>query len=56
MREFEVRRCLRCGAVMRVVEGSERSTRTKVFFTLRCPSCGHVELDWHVRDANGNRK
>ena len=49
MREFEQRRCLKCGDTMHVVDGSERSTRTKGFFTLRCPTCGHQELDWYIR-------
>lgn len=49
MREFEQRKCLKCGATMYVVDGSERSTRVKVFFTLRCPTCGHTELDWYIK-------
>ena len=49
MREFEVRRCPLCGKPMEKVDGSERTTRVKVFFELRCRCCGHRELDWHER-------
>jgi hypothetical protein len=49
VKEFEVRRCSKCGKPMEKVDGSERTTRAKVFFELRCRCCGHRELDWHER-------
>ena len=49
MLEQETRRCLKCGHVMHVVDGSDRTVRDRVWFTLRCNCCGHMELDWHPR-------
>lgn len=49
MRTCEVRRCEKCGHQMRVVEGSDRTTRDRVWFRLRCNWCGHEEMDWHER-------
>ncbi len=49
MKEFETRKCDRCGHVMQPVDGSDRTMRDKVWFNLRCPWCGHVEVDWYVR-------
>ena len=47
--DFERRQCLKCGHTMHVVEGSDRTSHDRVWFTLHCPCCGHVELDWHER-------
>lgn len=49
MRVHETRRCPKCGARMTVVDGSDRTTRDRVFFTLQCRCCLHRELDWHER-------
>lgn len=49
MRGFEQRRCPKCDRLMRVMEGSERTTYDKVWFWLRCFNCGHSELDWRPR-------
>ena len=49
MRIHESRRCLKCGDTMERIEGSQRTTPDKVWFTLRCPTCGHIEMDWHER-------
>lgn len=51
----EVRRCPKCSRAMTVVDGSERTMRDRVFFTLRCRTCGHVEMDWYER-RNGNKR
>ena len=32
MRDFERRRCTRCQTVMRIVDGSQRTGRDKIFF------------------------
>lgn len=56
MMQHETRRCLKCGHMMHVVEGSDRTTRDRVWFTLRCNCCGHVELDWYERPAKGKSK
>lgn len=47
MRECEVRRCPRCNRVMRKVDGSEKTTRGRIWFTLQCPACLHREMDWY---------
>ena len=31
---------------MHLVEGSERTFRERVFFTLQCETCLHRETDW----------
>ena len=49
MKQHEKRRCLKCGHTMQVVEGSDKTVRDRVWFSLRCPSCGHMELDWYER-------
>ena len=49
MRTHETRRCLKCGHTMQVMDGSDKTVRDKVYFTLRCPACGHHEMDWYVR-------
>ena len=49
MREFEVRRCPKCGCRLRVVDGSQQTVRDKVWFTLLCPACLHKERDWYNR-------
>lgn len=47
--EFEKRECPKCGKVMRVVDGSQRTTRYKIWFTLQCPACLHKEQDFYKR-------
>lgn len=54
MRPFEVRRCPKCGTIMHVVDGSQRTTRDKTWFRLRCDWCGHEEQDWYDR-RSGSR-
>ena len=49
MRVHEQRRCPLCGWAMYKVPDSERTTKDRVWFNLRCPCCGHVEVDWHER-------
>lgn len=49
MMTHEKRKCMKCGHTMQVMDGSDRTVRDKVYFTLRCPACGHQELDWYVR-------
>ena len=49
MRTHEKRRCLKCGHTMQVVDGSDRTVKQRVWFSLRCPCCGHMELDWYER-------
>lgn len=49
MRQHEVRRCPKCNHVLRVVDGSQRTFKDKVYFILRCDWCGHEEQDWHER-------
>ena len=49
MLEHETRRCLKCGALLHVVEGSDKTVRDKVYFKLRCRNCGHEEMDWYPR-------
>lgn len=39
------RRCPLCEGRMEVVPGSDRTMRGKVFYSLRCPRCGHTELE-----------
>ena len=53
MMTFEVRRCIRCGQMMHVVEGSDRTTPKRVWFRLRCDNCGREEMDWHERRKDG---
>lgn len=31
---------------MQIVEGSDRTMRGKVYFTLRCRNCNREEVDW----------
>ena len=33
------RKCPKCGQQMRLVDGSERSTRTAIYYTMACPNC-----------------
>ena len=35
--------CPRCGAPMRVVDGSDWQLRERASVVLRCPRCGHEE-------------
>lgn len=49
MRPQEQRRCPLCNHVMHVMEGSDKTVRDRVWFSLRCPCCGHMELDWYER-------
>ena len=46
MRRGELRRCPKCGHQMYVLDGSERTFRGRVFFTLFCETCLHREVDW----------
>lgn len=50
MRMCERRPCPKCGARMRVVDGSDRTAKDRVFFHLRCPRCDHTEMDWCSRE------
>lgn len=37
---IEIRRtCPACGSPMRVVDGSQRTTRLAVYYDLECPNC-----------------
>jgi len=38
------KKCPACGRPMRLVDGSQRTTRTAVYYLLRCESC-LLELD-----------
>lgn len=49
MKISKSRYCPLCGNLMKVVEGSQRTTPDKVYFVLRCPTCGHEDTDWHER-------
>lgn len=33
------RACPKCGQPMRIVDGSQRSTRTSIYYVMECPYC-----------------
>ena len=49
MRAHEERRCPNCDTRMRVVQGSDRTMREKVWFIMRCPVCGHTQMEWATK-------
>lgn len=49
MRPNETRKCPLCKHTMHMMDGSDKTVRDKVYFTLRCRCCGHKEMDWYER-------
>ena len=44
MRAHEQRTCPKCGDRMRPVHGSDKTVRDRVWFLLRCQTCGRVVM------------
>ena len=37
---LEIRRtCPKCGQCMRVLDGSQRTTKTAIYYEMECPNC-----------------
>ncbi len=49
MRAHEQRTCPKCGGRMRPVHGSDKTVRDKVWFLLRCQTCGHKQMEWATK-------
>lgn len=54
MRAHEVRHCPKCGNVLKVVEGSQKTRKDKVWVLLQCDCCLHREMDWYDLPKHSN--
>lgn len=51
MMEIRIGKCPNCGSQMIMVDGSQRTTKTMIYYDVRCPNCNLTKYGNRPRRA-----